>query len=191
MISAALRPSMVVVAATRNTYGCSLSGAVSWSVFGIGAMKTILFSFATTETAGPSAEVRVPTRKSTFSLRISSRDDPHRLVGVALGVADEQLELAAQHAALGVDLFHEHLRALGRRARRRARGGPDSDHREADLDRLLGVGGERAWPAMTASRSRITSDATMHEDRHVGAGGLRTRGARGPGRGSGRATSRR
>src|SRR5262249_433269 len=39
----------------------------------MGAMKTILFSLATTETAGPSAEVRVPTRKSTFSLRISSR----------------------------------------------------------------------------------------------------------------------
>src|SRR5215468_12072864 len=36
-------------------------------------MKTILFSLATTETAGPSAEVRVPTRKSTFSLRMSSR----------------------------------------------------------------------------------------------------------------------
>src|SRR6185503_3633448 len=39
----------------------------------MGAMKTILFSFATTETAGPSAEVRVPTRKSTLSLRMSSR----------------------------------------------------------------------------------------------------------------------
>src|SRR5215469_5802030 len=39
----------------------------------MGAMKTILFSFATTETAGPSAEVSVPTRKSTFSLRIISR----------------------------------------------------------------------------------------------------------------------
>src|SRR5215470_5079287 len=39
----------------------------------MGAMKTILFSLATTETAGPSAEVRVPTRKSTFSFRISSR----------------------------------------------------------------------------------------------------------------------
>src|SRR5262245_12617675 len=40
----------------------------------MGAMKTILFSLATTDTAGPSAEVRVPTRKSTFSLRISSRE---------------------------------------------------------------------------------------------------------------------
>src|SRR5262249_8281313 len=39
----------------------------------MGAMKTILFSFATTETAGPSAEVSVPTRKSTLSLRIISR----------------------------------------------------------------------------------------------------------------------
>src|SRR5512145_2224349 len=37
-------------------------------------MKTTLFSLATTETAGPSVEDRVPTRKSTFSLRISSRE---------------------------------------------------------------------------------------------------------------------
>src|SRR6267378_432641 len=36
-------------------------------------MKTILFSLATTETAGPSADVSVPTRKSTLSLRMSSR----------------------------------------------------------------------------------------------------------------------
>src|SRR5215471_17499788 len=36
-------------------------------------MKTILFSFATTETAGPSAEVKVPTRKSTLSFKIISR----------------------------------------------------------------------------------------------------------------------
>ena len=36
-------------------------------------MKTILFSLATTETAGPSAEVSVPTRNSTLSLRMSSR----------------------------------------------------------------------------------------------------------------------
>jgi hypothetical protein len=37
-------------------------------------MNTILFSLATTETAGPSADVSVPTRKSTFSFRISSRE---------------------------------------------------------------------------------------------------------------------
>ncbi len=36
-------------------------------------MKTILFSLATTDTAGPSADVSVPTRKSTLSLRIISR----------------------------------------------------------------------------------------------------------------------
>src|SRR5712692_7524428 len=39
----------------------------------MGAMKTILFSLATTDTAGPSADVSVPTRKSTLSLRINSR----------------------------------------------------------------------------------------------------------------------
>ncbi len=37
-------------------------------------MNTILFSLATTDTAGPSAEVSVPTRKSTFSFKISSRE---------------------------------------------------------------------------------------------------------------------
>ena len=37
-------------------------------------MKTILFSLAMVETAGPSAEVSVPDRKSTLSLRISSRE---------------------------------------------------------------------------------------------------------------------
>ena len=37
-------------------------------------MKTILFSLAMVETAGPSAEVSVPTRKSTLSLRIISRE---------------------------------------------------------------------------------------------------------------------
>jgi hypothetical protein len=56
-ISAALRPSVVVIAAVRNTYGCRFAGAVSWSVFGIGATKTILFSFAIVDTAGPSADV--------------------------------------------------------------------------------------------------------------------------------------
>ena len=36
-------------------------------------MNTILFSFATTDTAGPSADVTVPTRKSTLSFKMSSR----------------------------------------------------------------------------------------------------------------------
>ena len=104
-------------------------------------MKTILFSLATTETAGPSAEVSVPTRKSTLSLRMSSR--ACRTASFAgFGVADDQLELPAQDAALGVGLLDEHHRALrggfaeeGRRARER--------HRHADLDRLLGFGAER------------------------------------------------
>src|SRR5262245_17160430 len=72
-ISAALRPCMVVLAATGKPYGSSSSACVSWSVVGLGAMKTILCSLATTDPAGPSAEVRVPTRNSSFSLRISSR----------------------------------------------------------------------------------------------------------------------
>src|ERR1051326_5304431 len=42
-------------------------------LFEVGATKTILFSFATVDTAGASAEVSVPARKSTLSLMISSR----------------------------------------------------------------------------------------------------------------------
>ena len=41
--------------------------------------------------------------------------DAHRLVGIAFGVADDELDFAAEHAALGVDLLDEHLRALHRR----------------------------------------------------------------------------
>ena len=73
MSSAAVRPSMVVLVAVRNTYGCRFAGARSWSVLTTGTTNTILFSFATGDTAGPSAEVSVPTRKSTFSRRIRSR----------------------------------------------------------------------------------------------------------------------
>jgi hypothetical protein len=62
---------------------------------------------------------------------------PDRLVGVALGVAGEQLELAAQDAPLGIDLLHEHLGALERRLAEQ-RAGAGQDHREADLDGLLG-----------------------------------------------------
>src|ERR1051326_3277491 len=42
-------------------------------VFEVGATKTILFSLAIVDTAGASAEVRVPERKSTLFLMISSR----------------------------------------------------------------------------------------------------------------------
>ena len=42
-------------------------------VFEVGATKTILFSLAMVETAGASAEVSVPDRKSTLFLMISSR----------------------------------------------------------------------------------------------------------------------
>jgi hypothetical protein len=49
------------------------AGSVRIVLFEVGAIKTILFSLATVETAGASAEVRVPARKSTLSLMISSR----------------------------------------------------------------------------------------------------------------------
>ena len=62
--------------------------------------------------------------------------DAHRLVGVALGVTRDELDLAAEDAAFGVDLLDEHLRALHRRlADQRAR--PRQDHRIADADGFL------------------------------------------------------
>ena len=42
-------------------------------VFAVGATKTILFSLAMVDTAGASAEVSVPDRKSTPFLMMSSR----------------------------------------------------------------------------------------------------------------------
>lgn len=71
---AAARPSVVVLAEARNTYGCKASGAVSRSVLGPSAMKTRRFSLAISDTAGPSPDVKVPRRKPTRSRVISSRD---------------------------------------------------------------------------------------------------------------------
>ena len=63
--------------------------------------------------------------------------EAHRLVGIGLAVAREQFELAAEHAALGVDVGYRHLGALGdRHAVNCGRAG--QRHREADLDRFLG-----------------------------------------------------
>jgi hypothetical protein len=50
--------------------------------------------------------------------------DAHGLVRVGLGVADQELDLAAEHAALGVELFHEHLGALGRGLAEEGRAAP-------------------------------------------------------------------
>jgi hypothetical protein len=61
--------------------------------------------------------------------------DAHRLVGIALGVAHQQLELAAEHAAFGVGLVDEHLRAFQRRLADQCTR-PGQDHRVADADRF-------------------------------------------------------
>jgi hypothetical protein len=74
-----------------------------------------LFSFAIGEIAGPSAEVSAPNRVDVVAQDQIARD-AHRLVGVSLGVADHEFELAAKDPALGVDLLDEHLRALHRLA---------------------------------------------------------------------------
>ena len=59
--------------------------------------------------------------------------DTDSLVGIALGVADDQLDLATEHAALGVDLLDEHLRAL-QRGLTDERAGSGQDHRIAHPD---------------------------------------------------------
>ena len=66
----------------------------------------------------------------------------HRLIGVRLAVARQQLELAAKHAASGVDLGHRHLGAFQDRFavnRGRSRQGD----RKPDLDRLICRCGKR------------------------------------------------
>ena len=68
--------------------------------------------------------------------------EPHRLVGAGLAVARQQLELAAEHAALGVDLLDRHFGALDDR-HAVDRGGAGQRHRKADLDRVLGGRGRR------------------------------------------------
>ena len=63
--------------------------------------------------------------------------EAHRLVGIRFAVTREQFELAAEHAAFGVDIGYRHLCALGdRHAVNCGRAG--QRHREADLDRFLG-----------------------------------------------------
>jgi hypothetical protein len=105
-------------------------------------MNTTLFSFATTDTAGTFGRRQRADEEVDVLLQDQLARDAHRLVGVAFRVARQQLELAAEYAALGVDLVDVHLGALQRRlAEQRARS--RQDHREADLDRLLGVGTER------------------------------------------------
>jgi hypothetical protein len=69
---------------------------------------------------------------------MSSRD-PHRLVRVGLGVPGQELDLPAEHAALGVDLVDVHLGALGG-GLAEERGRPGERHGHADLDRFLGFG---------------------------------------------------
>ena len=136
MISAAVRPSIVVLDVVRNTYGCRFSGAVSWSVFTTGTTKTILFSFAIGETAGPSADVSVPNKKLDIFAQDQVARDPDGLVGVAFGIADDELDLAAEDAALRIDFVRKHLRALERRlADQRTR--TRQDHRIADPNWLL------------------------------------------------------
>ena len=88
------------------------SGDISASGFDTGAMKTILFSFAIGETAGPSAAVKVPTMKSTSSFRTISRATRTASSALPLLSVKISCELAAEDAALGVDLVNEHLRAL-------------------------------------------------------------------------------
>ena len=144
MSSAAAAPLDRRVRGGAEDVGMQVRGSpTSWSVLVIGATKTILFSLAIGDTAGPSPEVSVPTRKSTFSRRISSRATRTASSALPLVSRGHQLDLAAaEHAAGGVDLVDVHLRALERRlAEQGARAG--QDHRESDPDGFLRVCGRR------------------------------------------------
>ena len=65
-------------------------------------MKTILFSLAMVDTAGASAEVSVPDQEVDVVLDDQLAREAHRLVGAGLAVARQQLELAAEDAALAL-----------------------------------------------------------------------------------------
>src|ERR1041384_5808927 len=120
-------------------------------------MKTILFSLATTETAGPSAEVSVPTRNSTLSLRMSSR--AWRTASLASALESRTLSSSlrpappppaslppphnlAAPAARGVAPPPGRRRALGRRIAEQGRRARER-HGHAHLDRLLRLGHRR------------------------------------------------
>ena len=100
-----------------------------------------VFSLETCAIASASAELTLPSRKSTLSLSISLRAFCTAVPASPLvEILDHQLDLAAEDAALGVDLLERELAAdqfvLAER-------GVGAGQRvvEADLDR---VGGARA-----------------------------------------------
>jgi hypothetical protein len=116
--------------------------AVSWSVFTTGTTNTILFSLAIGETCrtlrrGERAEQEVDVLAQDEIAR-----DPHRLVGIALGVADDQFDLAAEHATLCVDLLDEHLGALQRRLADQCAWAGEN-YRVTNANGLLRRGGKR------------------------------------------------
>ena len=87
------RPSTSVFEATRKIYGWICAASVRIVLFEVGATKTILFSLATVDTAGASAEVRVPARKSTLSLMMSSRESRTASSALALLSRDRSSSL--------------------------------------------------------------------------------------------------
>jgi hypothetical protein len=94
----------------------------------------VLFCLAQSETASPPGDHRDLVRLHQL---LGVLD---RLRGLALVVAEQHLDLATEHASLGVDLLDGHLDAGAVRARE---GGADAavGVDVADLDRRLGRGG--------------------------------------------------
>ncbi len=128
---------MRVVLQTRNTFQWHCV-PVTESVWPPGTMWNTFFSKLTLAIACASAELMLPSRKLTWSRSISLLAFCTATAAVAAGrILDQQFDLAAENAALGVDLFDRELRAdqfvLAERGE-----GAGQRIVEADLDRFVG-----------------------------------------------------
>ena len=103
--------SICVVLQTRKTFQWQLA-PVTASVWPPGTMCRIFFSLETCAIASDSAELTLPSRKSTLSPSISLRAFCTAVPASPLvGILDEQFDFAAENAAFGVDLFDRELTA--------------------------------------------------------------------------------
>ncbi len=129
--------SMRVVLQTRKTFQWHCL-PVTLSVWPPGTMWNMPFWLLSLAIAWASAELMLPMRKSTLSRSISlSAFCTAVAVSPLVEVLDQELDLAAENAVVGVDLVERELRAdqfvLAERGE-----GAGQRVVEADLDRLVG-----------------------------------------------------
>ena len=135
---------MRVVLQTRNTFQWQ-SVPVTASVWPPVTMCRMPAWFETSPMASAIAEFTLPSRKSTLSRSISLCAFCTAVpVSALVEILDQELDLAAENAALGVDLIDRQFAAdllvlaeLGIGAGERIV--------EADLDRLVGAGLDHEW----------------------------------------------